>query len=115
MSPTTPPTAAPTPGPWARTNLTIHTVSTTDRPALKLARVYDAPESDGPASPEEATANARLLAAAPELRAALAALYEHCAMVHKHWGGGSNQEQANAAIAAGRALLARLEGSPDGR
>jgi hypothetical protein len=54
-------------------------------------------------------ARAHLLAAAPELRDALAALYEHCSMVHRHWGEGSNQKQADAAIAAGRALLERLK------
>lgn len=54
--------------------------------------------------------NARLLAAAPELAEALAALFEHCAMVHKHWGDGDNTREANAAIERGRALLARIEG-----
>lgn len=43
-----------------------------------------------------------------ELRDALAGLFEHCAMVHKHWGEGCNQREADAAIAAGLALLAKL-------
>lgn len=55
-------------------------------------------------------ADAHLIAAAPDLLAALSALFEHCAMVHKHWGDGSNQREADAAIAAGRAAIARAEG-----
>lgn len=40
--------------------------------------------------------------------AALWGLFEHCAMIHKVWGDGSNQKQADAAIAAGRAALAKV-------
>ena len=58
----------------------------------------------------EALANARLIAAAPELLAALQALFEHCSMIHNTWGDGCNQKQADAAIAAGRDLLAKLNG-----
>jgi hypothetical protein len=46
--------------------------------------------------------------AAPELLAALVGLFEHCAMVHKHWGDGCNREQADRAIDGARALLAKL-------
>jgi len=60
---------------------------------------------------DEANANARLIAAAPEMREALAALFEHCAMVHKYWGDGCNQQQADAAIKQARALLARIDGA----
>lgn len=46
--------------------------------------------------------------AAGELRAALADLFEHCAMVHKHWGEGSNNREANAAQERARKLLGRM-------
>jgi hypothetical protein len=55
-------------------------------------------------------ANARVMAAAPELVDALRALFKHCALVHKHWGDGDNTQQADAAISTARALLARIEG-----
>jgi hypothetical protein len=35
-------------------------------------------------------------------------VFEHCALVHKHWGEGCNQRQADAAIAGARALLDSL-------
>ena len=53
------------------------------------------------------TANARLIAAAPELLEALENLYRHCAMIHSQWGEGSNQREADAAIAAGHAAIAK--------
>jgi hypothetical protein len=56
-------------------------------------------------------ANACLIAAAPEILEALEALFEHCAMTHKHWGEGSNQREADAAITAGRAAIAKAKGS----
>jgi len=52
-------------------------------------------------------ANAALIAAAPDLLAALEALFEHCAMVHKHWGDGCNRDQAAAAEKAARAAIAK--------
>lgn len=58
----------------------------------------------------DAEAVARLIAEAPAMYAALDALFEHCAMVHARWGDGSNQHAAAAAIAAGRATLARVKG-----
>lgn len=33
-----------------------------------------------------------------ELLQALEGLFEHCAMVHKHWGESSNAKEAHAAI-----------------
>jgi hypothetical protein len=53
-------------------------------------------------------ADMRLAAAAPALRDALRSVFEHCALVHKHWGEGCNQRQADAAIAGARALLDSL-------
>lgn len=61
------------------------------------------------ANDTEAQANARLIAAAPEMLEALRALFDHCAMVHKHWGENSNQREADEAISAARALLQRFE------
>lgn len=60
---------------------------------------------------EEAASYATLFAAAPDLLAALKALYEHCAMIHSQWGEGCNQREADAAIAAGRAAIAKAENS----
>ena len=54
--------------------------------------------------------NAQLIAKAPEMREALAALFEHCAMINKHWGEDSNQKQADKAIKDARALLAEIDG-----
>jgi hypothetical protein len=53
-------------------------------------------------------ADVRLAAAAPALLEALRSVFEHCALVHKHWGEGCNQRQADAAIAGARALLDSL-------
>lgn len=40
-----------------------------------------------------------------KLEAALQALFDNCAMPHKHWGEGSNQKEADAAITTARELL----------
>jgi len=44
---------------------------------------------------------------APDLLEATKSLFEHCVMVHKHWGDGGNQKEAHAAIAAARAAIAK--------
>ena len=36
---------------------------------------------------------------------ALEGLFEHCSMIHKHWGEGSNAREAQAAIDTARAAL----------
>jgi hypothetical protein len=48
--------------------------------------------------------------AAPDLLAACEALFEHCAMVHKYWGDNGNQREADAAIAAAKAAIAKARG-----
>ena len=55
-------------------------------------------------------ANARLIVAAPDLLAAVEALFQHCSMIHNVWGDGCNQKEANAAIDAGRAAIAKATG-----
>lgn len=55
-------------------------------------------------------ANARLISAAPELLKALEALFEHCSMIHKHWGDGCNSKQASAAQELGRAAIRKARG-----
>lgn len=97
-----------TPGPWLVGELYKGKICiNTDRQwpgSIMLAKVHEG-EGIG-----EQQANARLIAAAPELHDVLTALFEHCAMVHKHWGDGNNSQQADAAIEQGRALLARIGG-----
>ena len=55
----------------------------------------------------ENRANARLIAAAPDMFEALTSLYEHCAMIHKKWGDGCNSIEADKAIEAGIAAIAK--------
>jgi len=57
-----------------------------------------------------ADANARLIAAAPEMLEALEGIFEHCSLVHKHWGEGCNQREANAAIKAASVAIAKAKG-----
>ncbi len=49
----------------------------------------------------------KLNRAAPDLLAAMEAMFEQCTMIHKHWGEGCNQKQAGAAIKAGREAIAK--------
>lgn len=42
---------------------------------------------------------------AASLETALRDLFTHCVMIHRHWGEGSNQKEADAAIATARALV----------
>jgi len=59
----------------------------------------------------ELRANARLIAAAPDLLEALKGLFQNCSMIHKLWGAHCNREEADAAIAAARAAIAKAEGT----
>jgi hypothetical protein len=45
-----------------------------------------------------------------QLLEALEGLFEHCEMVHKHWGEGCNQREADTAIAKARAAIAKATG-----
>lgn len=43
------------------------------------------------------------------LVAALQGVFEHCAMIHKHWGDGDNSKAAGDAQKAARAALAKVQ------
>ena len=66
-------------------------------------------QDTSPLTPKE-QANARLIAAAPDLLAALKGLFENCAMIHRHWGDNDNQREASAAVDAARAAIAKAKG-----
>lgn len=94
-----------TPGPWERTNLTVHTQATADRPALAIARVFEAGvETEAATSPAQATANANLIAAAPKLLEALEKVLRHEHQAHPLPLGQRlrEREEAHAAIAEAR-------------
>jgi len=44
------------------------------------------------------------------LAASLESLFEHCAMIHKHWGDSDNSKQADRAIKAARAAITTARG-----
>lgn len=92
-----------TPGPWRVNDINRNTVTSGMMIISKCT-------STGLLFTEEDKANARLIAAAPELLEALKGLYEHCAMIHKVWGEGNNQHQADEAIKAGKQAIAKAEG-----
>ena len=58
---------------------------------------------------QEEEANARLIAAAPDMLKALEDLFEHCSMIHTKWGEGCNIKEANAAIEYAKAVIARAK------
>ena len=59
---------------------------------------------------EEDEANARLIAAAPELLQAILDLFRECAIVHKYWGDGANTKEADAAIKRAKDAIAKATG-----
>lgn len=90
--------ATHTPGPW-----TAHKAGIYDATGLCVAKRH-------PQAGPEWIINAPVLAAAPDLLAALEALFDNCAMIHSRWGDEYNQKEANAAIAAARAAIAKAKG-----
>lgn len=56
--------------------------------------------------------NARMVAAAPDLLEAMENLFKECAMIHKYGGEIYNQKEADAAIAAAKAAIAKAKGEP---
>lgn len=63
----------------------------------------------------ESEANARLIAAAPDLLCAMQELFEQCVMVHRYGGDGCNQKEADAAIKAGFAAIAKATEGEEGK
>ena len=57
-------------------------------------------------------ADAALLVTAPDLLEALEGLFEHCSMVHRHWGDGCNQREADAAVSLARQAINAARGTP---
>lgn len=99
-----------TPGPWRTSNSYGHVFTGDYKVICKMADNNPLLNWAVEGSSIENSANARLIAAAPELLSALKALFEHCSMVHNQWGDNCNQKQADAAIVAGRAAIVKAEG-----
>lgn len=100
------------PAPWntgKKTNDWNYIFSPT---GIKIAKCFDpSPAPNHKADGFEiAAANARLIAAAPELLKAIQDLFENFAMVHKHWGDNSNQKQADEAIKAAQQAIRKAAG-----
>jgi hypothetical protein len=97
-------TSAHTPGPWEVNGTTIETIAS---PSVVIGRAYDAEDSGGGVeSNSEAEANARLIAAAPELLAALRGLVEDYEGAY-----GGNDEDAPKALTDARAAIAKATGA----
>ena len=95
-----------TPGPW-KVNKKVKTSIEQEKAGQGMNIICECQDPDGERTTEEDKANARLIAAAPDMLEALKELYKQCNMVHKHWGEGSNQKEADAAIEAGKKAIAK--------
>ncbi len=103
--------AAHTLTPWRLNSITIEdrrSILAHD-PEFGDVRVADIPDCVDGESEANATFIVRAVNSHDALISALQGLFEHCAMVHKHWGDGSNQKEADAAITAARATLAEVQ------
>lgn len=92
-------------GPWAASRICgTSTHCAIFQPVEKgpQRRLFDAREAT--------IAECQVAAAAPDLLTAMESLFEHCAMIHNRWGEGCNLKEANAALAAGRAAIAKARG-----
>lgn len=93
-----------TPGPWTHSH---HIIGTAEGVICRMASSEGCAGIGRNHTVQTQEANAALIADAPAMLQALRDLYERCAMVHKRWGEDSNQKEADAAIKAGAALIAR--------
>jgi len=100
-----------TPGPWKVKQSQGATLRLFGGPHIQAGRRTIAwPDFPSVSENDTSEANARLIAAAPDLLAALKALFQHCAMVHNKWGDNDNQREADASIAYARLAITKAEG-----
>jgi len=95
--------AKPTPGPWI---VGGHPGDNSGANWREVLSDNDRPYGDGALICQAQEADAKLIAAAPSLLAALTGLFEHCLVASKHYGAPCSQMDAGAAIAAARAAIA---------
>jgi hypothetical protein len=95
-----------TPGPWwfARGYPNAYDVGAGDEVICAL------PTRSADGLVTQAQIDARLIAAAPEMYAALEAVLQECCLVQRHWGENANGRAATEAETAAHAALARARG-----
>lgn len=103
-----------TPGPWIigdchPDNGAVRITSKKDHVCVLLNLPDD--EASEEENREQVKANARLIAAAPELLSALKDLFKQCAMTHRYWGDGDNTRQADEAVERAKNLINTIEGA----
>ncbi len=100
---------AHSPLPWVQNGIQAHSIRSRES-GLRILTLNSDVER---ISDDERKANAALIVAsvnhADKLAERMKGLFEHCAMVHKHWGDGCNQAEADAAIKAAQAELAAYD------